>query len=73
MGEKYDEDLFYAGTLLMHRAMLLDEAMDDDMDEVEEDDLDEMLDLIQEEFGDVPEEPEAKIVPLFGEKKDKKK
>ena len=87
-GEKYSEDLFYAGALLKHKAEAAAEEeelydfddFDDDPDE-ENEDINEILDRLFETFGNAPGEPakkgkkgkqaDGKVVPLFGENKDR--
>ena len=73
--EEYDEDLFYAAALLMHRSTIAaqtDREDDYDDDDPDEDEYDRLLDRMMEESGDEPDFPEEpKVVPLFGEKKRK--
>ena len=78
LGVDADEDLFYAGALLTHRAVLAAESgVDYDDDDFDDEDMDEdepLLDSLTDCFGDAPDEEEGKnVVPLFGKKKGKKK
>lgn len=80
--EQPDEDMFYAASLIMHRSVV--EAANEDGDDYEieeydsddDDDYEPLLDRLVEEFGDLTTETsdskkKAKIVPLFGDGKDK--
>ena len=81
--EQPDEDMYYAATLIMYRSALeaRNEENDDDYEIVEydsndDDDYEPLLDRLVEEFGDLTAETadskkKAKIVPLFGDGKDK--
>ena len=74
-GDQCDEDLFYAGANLKQAAdVLADEGYDafpdDEPDDEFESYLDSLVDQIMEEKA---RRKDGQIVPLFGEKKDKKK
>ena len=80
--EQPDEDMFYAASFIMHRSMVEAANEDEDDYEIEEydsdddDDYEPLLDRMAEEFGDLTTETsdskkKAKIVPLFGDGKDK--
>ena len=80
--EQPDEDMFYAASFIMHRSMVEAANEDEDDYEIEEydsdddDDYEPLLDWMAEEFGDLTTETsdskkKAKIVPLFGDGKDK--
>ena len=74
-GDQYDEDLFYAGANLKQAADMLAEVGDDAFPDDESDDefesyLNSLVDqFVEEKAG----KKDGKVVPLFGEKKDKKK
>ena len=77
-GEKYSEDLFYAGGHLKQSADMLEdmeyEDMADDMlDDMNAGELAALLDELAESSGVKPAKTDkSKVVPLFGEKKGKK-
>lgn len=78
--EKFDEDLYYAGTYLLHQALMAAGEEDDYVDDEDysEEELEAELARLEETFGDLIKEekkkqPDGKVVQLFGEKKGKKK
>ena len=76
-GEAYDEDLFYAGAYLKQSAdMLADSGYNefvDAMDDMEDDELDALVNKLLEKAGEEPPKSDGgRIVPLFGEGKDRK-
>ena len=81
-GEDPDEDLFYAGACLIEEANAADEeaeALDEEIFDMDHPDRDfaELMELIREfqekETAVKKKQPDGKVVPLFGEKKGKKK
>ena len=78
-GEKLDEDLYYAGTYLLHQSLLVSEEEDDEdfIGDYEGDDEDLMawLENMPVDGQDSKEEkqPDGKVIQMFGEKKGKKK
>ena len=81
-GDEPDEDLLDAGTYLLHQSLMVDQE-DDPFDRDEEDDfmtdeeMEEYLADLEQTFGNEGKksgiQPEAKIVPLFGDQKKGKK
>lgn len=79
--EEPDEDMYYAACLILHRYALVDQHEDDyEIEEYDsnddDDDYEPLIDRLVEEFGDLTAETadskkKAKIVPLFGDGKDK--
>lgn len=77
-GKEYSEDLFYAGVNLRRTADVIgDEEIDFDyMEDPDDDDFEPLLNQLSEEFGDLAADSsdsgrKTKIVPLFGDGKDK--
>ena len=77
-GEKLDEDLYYAGTYLLHQSLLVSGEEDDDfIGDYEGDDEDLMAWLenmpVDGQDSKGKKQPDGKVIPMFGEKKGKKK
>ena len=78
-GEKLDEDLYYAGTYLLHQSLLVSEEEDDEDFiggyEGDDEDLMAWLENMPVDGQDSKEEkqPDGKVIQMFGEKKGKKK
>ena len=78
-GEKLDEDLYYAGTYLLHQSLLVsgEEDEGDFIDDYEGEDENLMAWLenmpVDEQTSKGKKQPEGKVIQMFGEKKGKKK
>ena len=78
-GEKLDEDLYYAGTYLLHQSLLVsgEEDEEDFIDDYAGDEEDLMAWLenmpVDEQTSKEKKQPEGKVIQMFGEKKGKKK
>jgi len=83
-GEKYNEDLFYAASYLITEARTVEEMAEmdsedwDDEPDEDEEDYYRILAELEDQFGDLirkdeKKQPERKVIPMFGEKKGKKK
>ena len=78
--EKLDEDLYYAGTYLLHQSLMVSGEEDDYVDEEDysEQELEAELARLEETFGDLIKEekkkqPDGKVIQMFDQKKGKKK
>lgn len=76
-GEKYDEDLFYAGAYLKQGADMLADSGYNEFDESlyedpEDDEFEALMNKLLDSFGEGPAtKNDGRIVPLFGDGKDK--
>jgi len=73
-GEKLDEDLYYAGTYLLHQSLLVSGEEDEEDFISDDEDLMSWLENmpVDGQASKGEKQPEGKVIPMFGEKKGKK-